>query len=233
MPDDGDAVDRVGRAVANIRRHLGDRAADAWSRMFPLLEAVRGIRITIRAIADAPSPDEVRDHLAEAEYFILFGHIGCGVTVEPEGPKGPDSLVDGLGVQAQVEVTRFRRMHDGPPPLDGALTNPKLMDYGDIARDSRKAFQKIVDKLRQLPGNASGLAIWNDDEDMEDIEVAIAVESIREESAAGRLTLPSGFQFVIYGSRWHGRQQYYFFALPTDHPWKSPIERTFRSSWLG
>jgi hypothetical protein len=71
------------------------------------------------------------------------------------------------------------------------------------------------------------VAIWNDDEDMEELEVGIATSEMVEETAKGIFSLPVGLAFILYGSTWiDGRgKRYHCFEASRSI---SPIMR----SWL-
>ena len=133
------------------------------------------------------------DYVAELRYALVFQSLGFAITVEPLGQKGPDLGVTRDGLSAVVEVTRFRAMNPGPPEIDGEL----LAEYGNPARDVRKSLRKLARKFRQLDGGQSIIAVWNDDDALDDLEVSLAAHEL----SGGRDT-PNSLQFVLYGSSW-------------------------------
>ncbi len=155
-----------------------------------------------KRIASAPDMEQLMDYLAEVRYALVFAGLGFDVEIEPLGKKGPDLQISRNGHQAVVEVKRFRKIYPGPPELDLSSPSATLSTYGNIKRDIRKAFNKILDKFTQVGNFESIIAIWNDDEDMEEREVATAVDDIRKDGCENRLTLPQGLSFVLYGSKW-------------------------------
>jgi hypothetical protein len=111
---------------------------------------------------------------------------------------------------------RFRKVSSGPPPLDPSDENLVLQVYGNPLRDIQKTFEKLVAKFRQVQDAQAIIAIWNDDRDLEELEVQAAVMSLREDASRGILLLPSSIIFVLYGSPWiraGDHKQLYCFTL--------------------
>jgi hypothetical protein len=172
-----------------------------------------GGRDLLRRVGSAPNVEQLLDYLAEVRYALVFAGLAFEVEVEPQGKAGPDLAVARNGHFALVEVRRFRKVYPGPPMLDPTKAPGVFPVYGKPERDIQKAFDKILDKFRQVPEGDSIIAIWNDDEDMEEVEVAAATCNIRTDAALGRLNVPAGLLFVVYGSKWissapDGRQLY-------------------------
>ena len=164
-------------------------------------ELVRGTRILGR-IASSSDREQLEDYLAEVRYVLAFVGLGFQVEVEPMGKKGPDARVSRENHSAIVEITRFRKMYPGPPVLDLSDESSVLAEYGNPPRDIQKSFEKILAKFNQVGDEEAIIAIWNDDEDLEELEVEAAVINIRRDASQGALSLPSGLLFVLYGSKW-------------------------------
>ncbi len=152
-----------------------------------------------KRLADAADHETLNDYLAEVRYILVFAGLGFLVEIEPCGTKGPDLKISRDGKAAHVEITRFRPKHDGPPEADFSDPMLTLSQYGNPSRDVRKAMRKIYHKFRQVRDHESIIAIWNDDEDMEELEVQAAVKDLREEREK-----PEDLAFVMYGSDWIG-----------------------------
>jgi hypothetical protein len=138
------------------------------------------------------------------------------VTIEPLGNKGPDLGISRDGYSAIVEIMRFRKVHPGPPmdSLNGALL---LSQYGNPVGDIRKAFGKLLAKFPQVKGENAIIAIWNDDGDLEELEVHGAVTELSNDAKQGILSLPCGLLFVIYGSPWLSGDQRQLYCFPFLH----------------
>lgn len=223
----------IDRAIDAPRRHLGDGACSEWEPVLRGFATLDGSEPALRAISQAPSEEEVRDRLAEVGFIALFLHLEFELEIEPTGRKGADLQVTRHSATALVEITRFRRMHDGPIDLSIARGDPRLGEYGDIDRDWGKAHEKILKKLRQVRGDTSIIAIWNDDGDLEEIEVELAVNGLVADHDAGRTPLPEGLMFVLYGSRWVSGatgKQFYVFPVAGDGLDWAPLFRFARQS---
>ncbi len=71
------------------------------------------------------------------------------------------------------------------------------------------------------------IAIWNDDGDLEEIEVKTAVSDVRNDAQRGLLKLPNGLSFVMYSSCWVSAN------LPNQlhcSPFR-PVEQSHMSAW--
>jgi len=146
--------------------------------------------------------------------------------IEPGVECGPDFTASRDGHAVAVEVTRFRSnpCHPGPSRIEWG-------PYGNPERDEKRAHKKIVQKQRQadmLRADECVVALWNDDEDMEETEVEEAVRFWRNE--ARRTQRPTTLGFVVYGSGWRrlsGSQLHVFPAVPCPHDevWMRDFER--------
>src|SRR5882724_4435166 len=111
------------------------------------------------------------------------------------------------GISATVEVTRFRPMNPGPPILtyeEFHRDDGFLMPYGDPRRDVAKCIRKVRDKFRQAIAPHAIIALWNDDEALEEVEMHIGLRDLSEDPSR-----PAGLELVVYGSWWIGRSQLY------------------------
>ena len=71
-----------------------------------------------KRITSSSDREQLEDCLAEVRYALAFVGLGFQVEIEPLGRKGPDMRISRDGHQAVVEVTRFRKIYQGPPVLD-------------------------------------------------------------------------------------------------------------------
>jgi hypothetical protein len=169
---------------------------------FERIQQMPGANGLFRRVASATDREQLVDYLAEVRYALIFAGLHFEVHIEPLGRRGPDLKVSRDNQEAFVEVMRFRKVSSGPPPLDPADENLVLQVYGNPLRDIQKAFEKLVAKFRQVQDAQAIIAIWNDDGDLEELEVQAAVMSLWEDASHGLLLLPSSLLFVLYGSPW-------------------------------
>jgi hypothetical protein len=205
--------------------HLYEPTQVTWIQL--LLERVErmpGATRLLARIASAPDKNQLDDYLAEVVYALVFAGLGFHVTVEPLGQKGPDLEVSRDGDRAVVEVTRFRRIHPGPPIFDPSAEgeDAELSPYGDVRRDITKSFVKLSSKLSQVADGPSIIAVWNDDGDLVEWEVEAAVIQLRRNAAQRVSIVPGGLLFVLYGSQWvragDNRQLYCYPVRTTAEP---------------
>jgi hypothetical protein len=145
--------------------------------------------------------ERLNDYLAEMKFGIIFEDLGFKTTIVPEadGPT-PDLLVARDGFNSFVEVKHFRRVPPGAPEVEKLYINSSFFrKFGSPERDVMKALLRIRDKFRQVRGSEPGIiALWNDDEEMEAIEVGEAVEALIENDR----NIPRNLLFVLFGSSW-------------------------------
>jgi hypothetical protein len=183
------------------RKSFVPREAAFWE---PQLHAIRrvtnGDRV-LRKIATAGDKESVRDLLAEVRFALVL--IGCGfdVAAEPRGAAGPDLEIAHGGQSLLLEVTRLRLNHE-MPVMDPTSPAPMLAELGDPEPDVRRAYGKIVGKLRQLDHQPGAIAIWNDDEVLDDLHCRTAVHRLQTDLRLGRVTSASETEIVLYLSHW-------------------------------
>jgi hypothetical protein len=225
------------KAIENIRLLFGEQSATLAQRWFERTQKIKKASSVFRRIASTKEKDQVRDYLAEIRYALIFAGLGFDVEFEPGGNPGPDLGVTRDSQKAVVEIKRFREIHSGPP--SGNLDDEKLTltEYGNSPRDIRKAFEEILSKFRQVKNQKGIIAIWNDDKDMEELEIKNAVDEILADVNRCLITLPDGLLFVLYGSAWKVRsQQLYCFPFPhLEQPfvtWMAELEMATVSSHI-
>ena len=171
-------------------------------KQFKRMQQMPGENGLFRRVASATDREQLADYLAEVRYALIFAGLQFEVQIEPLGRQGPDLKVSRDDHEAFVEVMRFRKVSSGPPPLDLSDENLVLQVYGNPLRDIQKTFEKLVAKFRQVQDAQAIIVIWNDDGDLEELEVQAAVMSLREDASRGILLLPSSIIFVLHGSPW-------------------------------
>ena len=181
------------QAIHRINEFCGAKEARLYALWIRAAATWPGSEFLFSRIGCASGQGQVLDYLAELLYALVFRYLGFSVKIEPLGRKGPDLEVSRGGLSAVVEVARFRPMNPGPPEFDGEL----LAEYGNPERDVAKSLAKLVGKFGQLHGQLSIIAIWNNDDALEELEMTIAVRSVASHPDA-----PASLQFVLFGSAW-------------------------------
>lgn len=225
----------MNKSLLNLKLLLGEQTAQRFQVLFERVQKMQRANKIFGRIASTTDKTQLADYLVEIQYALIFAGLRFHVEFEPSGSKGPDLGIARDGQRAIVEIMHFRKIYPGPPELDLADKNPVLLEYGDPPRDIRKAFEKVLDKFPQV-GNQQGIiAIWNDDEDLEELETEISVNDMLNDSKNVHLSLPRGLLFVLYGSKWPRDQQFYCFPFrQLDQPylgWKTDLEN-IRSAFL-
>jgi hypothetical protein len=173
------------------------------------------------SLATVADKEALLDHLATLRYSLIFGYLGFAVSFEPTG-TGPDLLITRDGISTTVEVTRFRSTNPGPQPWsEEELESDKLMldTYGNPCRDVPKSLRKIREKFRQALAPHAIIAVWNDDEALEELEMAMALRTLRQDPR-----LPAGLDFVIYGSQWISSVRLHLHIFPMKPQLDSVIQ---------
>lgn len=192
------------QALQKIGELFNKDAAQFWNLRLKRFRLMTGSERTFKRIASCNDVEQLQDYLIEILYALIFAGLGFQVEIEPFGYKGPDLRISRYDLHMIVEVTRFRKVYPGPPILDLADENAVLPIYGNPPRDIKKAFDKIIKKFPQIKRDDALIAIWNDDEDMEENEVSTAVIDLRGDAVEGKIQLPPGLIFILYGSKWIG-----------------------------
>lgn len=199
------------KATQNITQLLKESEIHFLHDCLERIQEMRGASQIFKRISNASDREQLYDYIAEIRYALVFAGLGFEVEIEPLGRKGPDFRILRDDYNAFVEVTRFRKIHPGAPKIDTTLKT-----YGNPKIDIRKSFQKIQGKFDQIGRDESFIAIWNDDGDLEEIEIKLSVQELLADAAQQRILLPKGLSLVIYSSEWINmmrKQQIYCFLL--------------------
>ena len=207
-------------ALRRIQALAGSQCAQGLEPLFARVRRMPGADRLFRRIAHAGDIEQLGDYRAEILYALMFAGLAFDVAIEPKGAEGPDLSVCRDGHSAAVEVTRFRRVHEGPPTASPAEIPEILPIYGDPLRDVRKVYEKVISKFRQLREGTGIVAIWNDDGDLEELEARQGVAEIAHDAVTGVLSVPSDVFLVTYASEWTNisqeLQEVYCFELRTE-----------------
>jgi len=225
------------KALEVLRWLLGSTAAGSWQRAFARIGKMPGAARKFKRIHKAKGDKEqVLDYLAELRYTLAFAGLGFQVELV-EKPNAPDFRAVRDGHTAGVEVKRLRLVHKGPPMLtDEDLANemgilPRYASEQDIENDITKVWDDLAEKIGKMGNEGVIIALWSDDERLGELEPPRAVQWLCDEATEGIRVLPSGFQFVLYGSPWVSpRQHQQLWCFPVrklTHPydqWKRELE---------
>ncbi len=179
------------------QRYCGRNDRRVISSVMRSLPSFAGGYDLFRLLERAKSDEEFDDLLAEAWFAAVFRFCGYSVILHPDGASGPDLLIAKADSSIYVEVARFRPANAGPGELDEDADCEALPEYGNYSRDSIKVLKKIRSKFPQIGTRTAAIAIWNDDEALEDFEFDAAVVRLRDGVA-----IPAGLEVAIYGSKW-------------------------------
>jgi len=212
----------VDRALRRVQALAGSQRAQRLEPLFARVRRMPGADRLFRRIARAGGIEQLGDYRAEILYALIFAGLAFDVAIEPKGTEGPDLSVCRDGHSAAVEVTRFRKEHEGPPTASPADIPEILPIYGDPLRDVRKVREKVTSKFRQLRGGTGIVAIWNDDGDLDELEARQGVGEIAHDAVTGVLSVPPHVFLVTYASEWTNisqeLQEVYCFGLRAECP---------------
>jgi len=190
------------KALQQISKFHNEYDVQVFQKYLEGIQSMSGASRKFKQIASSPNKEQVEDYLAEIRYALVFAGIGFNIEIEPYGDKGPDLRVSFDSHKTVIEIMRFRKVYSGPSVLDLDDENLILPEYGNIPRDVRKSFEKISKKFQQVGSEDSIIAIWNDEEELDELEVGTAVRDLINDANRNILNLPNGLQFVLYGSKW-------------------------------
>lgn len=171
--------------------------ANFWCDCFKLFGQMPNANSKFKRIANASDGEQLNDYLAEIRYALILAGLGFQVVIEPLGKKGPDLKITRNGYDIFVEVSRFRLVNVGPGKV-----STHLEVYGNLEKEFTKTLGKIRDKLRQVGGKNSAIAIWNDDECIDELSSRFAVKHLNDDKYRKAYQVPDNLLFVIYGSNW-------------------------------
>jgi hypothetical protein len=203
--------------------------AGAWVAGLARIDAMQHGGRKLRRIGRAPDVEELRDLLAELRYAFVFETLGFAITCEPAGDaRGPDFALARADATFNLEVHRFRPVSE--QVSDTLAPDGTLLPYGRGEKDVRRALYVIFEKFSQL-GTAPGVvALWSDDDGIEEIETAAAVRELLEETRASVRVIPPNIICVVFGSAdVHAGSGQQFYCVPVNAPrsaWSAEIERT-------
>ncbi|MEA1958640.1 MAG: hypothetical protein U9N44_03065 [Chloroflexota bacterium] len=192
------------KALATVSRLNGPERAEFWRSRFERFSQMPGSNRKFRRIITIPEKDQLSDYLVEIIYALIFAGLGFQVQVEPYGEKGADFKVLRRGEHALLEIRHFRSVNPGPQSIP--LTEQAFLEgtfllekYGDPERAVNNAFDKLAPKFKQISNENSIIAIWNDADDFEDIEME-SVHQLFLQMVRQYKPLYENVVFMLYGS---------------------------------
>src|SRR5256885_1472330 len=69
-------------------------------------------------------------------------------------------------------------------------------------RTSKKVFDQIFGKFRQLNRGNGIVALWSDRDDLEELEFEFAMKDIRSDAGNGIREVSGALLFCVFGSNW-------------------------------
>lgn len=198
MPADPELLDQ---ACDRLRAAFVPAEAAFWEPQLRAVSALPNGERIARKVVRAGDTEEVRDILAEARFALALVGFGFGVGVEPLGKAGPDLDVELDGQRLLLEVTRLRLKRQ-MPVFDFSDPNPMLAELGDPLPDVRRAYDKTRGKLSQLNRKPGAIAVWNDDEVLDDAHCRTAIHWVQKDLEAGAAPSAERLELVLYLSNW-------------------------------
>lgn len=225
------------KALHKVCLLLDKSEAQIWRGPLERVGRMSGACPKFKSIATAREKERLYDYLAEIRYALVFASLGFQVKLEPLGREGPDLEISRDGHIAVVEVKRFRQINPGPSKIslsDKEFLNDTFLleSWGDFGREINKCISQIRKKFKQVGHGDSIIALWNDDEDLDEIGHEEAVRRLHNYSAKQGSSPPSGLLFILYASNWY-RQRHQFYCFPLrvleklHVDWIQEIERSF------
>lgn len=202
------------KKVMDKATKLGYSNPLALERRLRRLQQMPGSSRLLKRLASASDKEQFEDYLAELQYALIFTGLQFQVEIEPFGRKGPDLRILRDGQQSVVEVTRFRKQYSGPPLVDYNSQDFLLEEYGNVERDIRKSLEKIIGKFTQVKDQDAIIALWNDEGDLEELEVLEAISVLLDDVNQGTGSIPKGLSFVVYAGQCPIRNRQEFLCLP-------------------
>jgi hypothetical protein len=196
-------------AIQKVSELLDARDCQIYEKRIRAYAHLLGADEKLKMISIECRKESLKDTLREIDIALIFKALGFELEVEPgksaKTGKNIDLKLSKDNNTCFVEVTRFMPMKPGPVEIGPEFDELLLPEYGDITRDVEKACGKVIDKFNQLGSEPTIIAIWNDDNRMEEIEVGMAVRKIVQVEK-----VPSNLMFILYISDWikiRGQQQ--------------------------
>jgi hypothetical protein len=183
-----------------------------------LIDTVKKLKGADSLFKEALNFNDIRmpDFMVELLFASFFFEEDYTVEIIPRSDleKTPDLLVSKTAFRGFVEIKHIHKKHDGPRVV---LPNESpeleiLEQYGDSIRDERYCRDKILEGFQQIQ-QFSGLvdtdvmivAIWNSDEDIEEINMKFSISNlIKEKDEFENMPNP---KWIVYGSHWYSLRE--------------------------
>ena len=218
----------IEKALENVKQFF-QNDSQFYQKQFQIIKDIPGANRIFERISNSNNEEQINDYLTEARYILIFKGLEFNIDkIEPWGKVGPDLEISRDGHRIIIEIMRFRKMYPGPPEFD--ISMEYISEYGNIQRDVTKAMKKIYYKFFQInkDNEESIIAIWNDDEDLNETHVKTAVNILKDNTDKNYLKIPSSLSLIIYGSNCvstASKQQLYCFPVKNmNQPYQKWID---------
>lgn|GEM_PF-1786478 len=201
-------INLIEEIFSKLRDAYGDKAPE----FIPLINLVKQFKGAKSFFKDALGFKDIRDFIVALIFVSYFHHAKCSVEFIPRSKKEktPDLCIANSEFRGFVEIKHIHDKHDGPKKVlpNESETNEKLEEYGNYTRDEKYCRDDIIKGFKQIQ-NFSGLkktdtmivAIWNSDEDLEEIDMKSSLNQlIKEKNEFKNMSNP---KCIIYGSDWY------------------------------
>jgi len=187
-------------------------------RYTPLINTVKKLKGANSLFKEILNFKDIRmpDFIVELLFASFFYDEGYTVEIVPRSDreKTPDLLISKNDFRGFVEIKHIHKKHDGPVSVNlKELPEMDILEpYSDPVRDERYCRDKILEGFQQIQ-KFSGLmktdvmivAIWNSDEEIEDLDMKFSISHLIEERNEFE-NMPNP-KWIVFGSDWFSLRQ--------------------------
>ena len=187
-------------------------------RYIPLIDTVKKLKGADSLFKEALNFNNIRmpDFLVELLFASFFYDDNYTVEIIPRSDleKTPDLLISKTAFRGIVEIKHIHKKHDGPRVVlpDESHELNILEQYGDPIRDERYCRDKILEGFQQIrqfselmDTDVMIVAIWNSDEDIEEIDMKFSISHLIEEKDEFE-NMPNP-KWIVYGNQWYSLRE--------------------------
>ena len=198
-------------SIEEIFSRLRDAYGEKATEFIPLIDLVKQFKGAKSFFKDALGFKDLEDFIAVLIFASYFHDAKCIVEFIPRSKKTtPDLFISNSAFRGFVEIKHIHKKHDEPKmALPNELNKKNILEgYGNPLRDENYCRDDIIEGFKQLR-NFSGLkktdmmivAIWNSDEDLEEIGMKFSLNHLIEEKNEFE-NMPNP-KCIVYGSDWY------------------------------
>lgn len=196
----------IDKIIIKLRDKYGEKATD----FIPSINLVRQFKGSKNFFKNALDFRDIEDFIVELTFAIYFYQAECTVEfISRSKGTTPDLCITNSNLRGFVEIKHIHKKHDGPKRIHPHElgTTGLLEEYAVYTRDEKYCRDKILEGFKQLRNfprlkktDWMIVAVWNSDEDLEEIDMESSLNQlIHEESEFKNTPNP---KCIVYGSDW-------------------------------